>query len=60
MLDSSAMQLDLTKIMVRLNSIVSKQIENITNKSKKQKKKEIFAAQSSALINWSELVKKKR
>ena len=42
MLDSAAMQLDLTKIMVTLKSIISTKIENITDKSKKQKK-EIFA-----------------
>ena len=36
-LDSSAMQLDLNKIMLWLKSIISKKNENITDKSKKQK-----------------------
>ena len=58
MLDYSVMELDLTKIMVILESIISKKIENIKDKSEKQKK-EIFAAQSLALINFSELVKKR-
>ena len=58
MLDSAAMQLDLTKIMVTLKSIISTKIENITDKSKKQKK-EIFATQNSVLINLSELVQKR-
>ena len=57
-LDSSAMQLDLTKIMLTLKSIISKKIENITDKSEKQKK-EIFAASNSVLTNLSQLVKKR-
>ena len=56
-LDSSAMQLDLTKIMLSLKSIISKKIKNITEKSEKQNK-EIFATPNSVLINLSELVKK--
>ena len=58
-LDSSTMQLELTKIIYSLKSIISKKIENITDKSKKQKK-EIFAAPNSILTNLSELVKKKK
>ena len=58
MLDYSVMELDLTKIMVILESIISKKIENIKDKSEKQKK-EIFAAQSLVLINLSKLVKKR-
>ena len=57
-LDSSSMQIDLTKIMLALKSYISEKIENITDKSKKQKK-EIFAAQSSVLINLSKLIKKR-
>ena len=49
------MQVDLTKIMFSLKSIISKKIENITDKSEKQKK-EILAAQNSVLINLNELV----
>ena len=44
-LDSSAMQLDLTKTMLTLKSIISEKIENITDKSEKQKT-ELFPAQS--------------
>ena len=51
------MQLDLTKIMLSLKSIISKKIKNITEKSEKQKK-EIFATPNSVLINLSEFVKK--
>ena len=54
-LDSLTMQIDLTKIIFSLKSIISKKIENITDKSEKQKK-EIFAAQNSVLINLNELV----
>ena len=57
-LDSSAMQLNLTKIMFSLKSITSKNIKNITDKGEKQTK-EIFAAPNSVLINLSELVKKR-
>ena len=52
------MQVDLTKIMFSLKSIISKKIENITDKSEKQKK-EILAAPNSILTNLTELVKKK-
>ena len=44
--------------MVTLKSITSKKIENIIDKSKKQKN-QIFAAQSSVLTNLGELVKKR-
>ena len=37
-LDSSAMQLNLTKIMFSLKSITSKKIKNITDKGEKQTK----------------------
>ena len=47
-LDSSAMQLDLTRIMKILQT-----------KAKNKKKKEIFAAPSSVLSNLSELFKKR-
>ena len=57
-LDSSAMQLDLTKIMLTLKSIISKKIENITDKSEKRKT-ELFPTKSRVLINLSELVKKR-
>ena len=60
-LDAPAMQLDLTKIIYSLKSIIAKKfgkIENITDKSEKQKK-EIFAAQNSVLINFNELVEKR-
>ena len=53
------MQLDLTKIMLTLKSIISKKIENIADKSEKRKK-ELFPTKSRVLINLSELVKKKR
>ena len=42
MLDSSAMQLDLTSIMVALKSIIFNKIENITGKREKQKKKKFL------------------
>ena len=57
-LDSLAMQLDLTKIMLSLKIIISIKIQNITDKSEKQKK-EIFAALNSVLTNLSELLKKR-
>ena len=38
-LDSSSTQLDLTKIMFSLKSIISKKIKNITDKSEKRKKR---------------------
>ena len=57
-LDSSSMQLNLTKIMFSLKSIIFKKIKNITDKSEKQKK-EIFAAPNSVLTNLSELVEKR-
>ena len=38
-LDSSTMQLDLIKIIFSLKSMISKKVENMTNKSEKQKKK---------------------
>ena len=44
--------------MVTLKSITSKKIENIIDKSKKQKN-QIFAAQSGVLTNLGELVKKR-
>ena len=57
-LDSSTMQLDLTKIIFSRKSIISKKNENITDNSEKEKK-DIFAAPNSVLINLSELVKKR-
>ena len=57
-LDSSSMQLNLTKIMFSLKSIIFKKIKNITDKSEKQKK-EIFAAPNTVLTNLSVLIKKK-
>ena len=38
-LESSTIQLDLTKLMFALKSIISKKIKNITDKSEKQKNK---------------------
>ena len=58
MLESSTMQLVLTKIMFALKSIISEEVENITDKTEKQKK-DIFAAKNSALINLSKLIKKR-
>ena len=55
--DAPAMQLDLTKIIYSLKSIIAKKFENIIDKSEKQKK-EIFAAQNSVLIKFNELVNK--
>ena len=55
-LDSSAMQLDLNKIMLWLKSIISKKNENITDKSKKQTKN--FFAPNSVITNSSELITK--
>ena len=59
-LDSStaSMEVDLTKMIYSLKNIISKKIENITDKSEKQKK-EIFAASNSVLTNLSQLVKKR-
>ena len=57
-LDSSTMQLDLTKIIFSRKSIISKKNENITDNSEKEKK-DIFAAPNSVLINLSELFKKR-
>ena len=57
-LDSLIMQLEFTKIMLSLTSIISKKIENITDKNEKQKK-EIFATPNSVSTNLSELVKKR-
>ena len=57
-LESSTMQLVLTKIMFALKSIISEEVENITDKTEKQKK-DIFAAKNSALINLSKLIKKR-
>ena len=56
--DAPAMQLDLTKIIYSLKSIIAKKFENIIDKSEKHKK-EIFAAQNSVLIKFNELVKKR-
>ena len=55
-LDSSAIQLDLTKIIYPLKIIISRKIENITGKNKKK----IFAAQNSFLIiKFGELIRKR-
>ena len=55
-LDSSAIQLDLTKIIYPLKIIISRKIENITGKYKKK----IFAAQNSFLIiKFGELIRKR-
>ena len=43
--DSSTMQLDLTKIIFSLKGMIFKKIENITDKSKKQKKKKFLLHQ---------------
>ena len=56
-LNSSTMQIYLAKIILKLKSIISEKIENITDKSEKKKKK-FFAVQSSVLTNLSELVEK--
>ena len=53
------MQLYLTKIIFELKNIIFKKIENVTDESEKQKKKEIFAAQNNVLTNLSELIKKR-
>ena len=44
-LDSLPMQLDLTKIMLSLKIIISKKIQNITDKSEKLKKKKFLLHQ---------------
>ena len=49
------MQICLAKIISKLKTTISEKNENITDKSKKQKK-DIFSAQSSVLTNLSELV----
>ena len=57
-LNSSTMQIYLAKIILKLKNTISEKIENITDKSEKQKK-EIFAAPNSVLTNLSELVEKR-
>ena len=57
-LDFSAMQIYLAKIISKLEITISENIQNITDKSQKPKK-EVFAAQSGVLTNLNELVEKK-
>ena len=56
--DSSAMQIYLAKVTSKLQTTISEKIENVPDKSEKQKK-EIFATQSSVLTNLSELIEKR-